>query len=150
MKTNTKTRKIIFCLFILTAALSCGCTPESSAGASNCFDAVSKAQEITIISEDKENSLVITGEEDVVNFVNSLEPEQWTLKTIPRDAAKTGVVRFSQEETVKLWQTKTSGDMYEVCSITVYSEPYIELKAAGMDVSFEINPETADYLNGYL
>ena len=56
---------------------------------------------------------------------------------------------LAQEETIKLGQTDTDGTLYDIATITLYNGSYISFEIGGFDMTFEVNEDTADYLNGY-
>ena len=56
---------------------------------------------------------------------------------------------LAQEETIKLGQTDTDGTLFDIAAITLYSGNFIGLEIGGLDMTFEVSEDTADYLNGY-
>lgn len=145
-----KMKQTILALVLFASVLLCGCSTEFTPDSSEYFDAISKAQAIIVLPSDtSEVRETITGEKEIKNFMTALKPERWELQGIPAAARKTGLLRFVQEETRKPWQPGNSTGMYDVCSITVYDVPYIELEIAGTELPFKINRESSDYLKKY-
>ena len=140
-------------ILILSAAilvLLCGCQANEETNASDYGDDISKAQEIAVISPDTEEVIdTITDTEEIEDFVSALNLDQWELKTLPDEAAEIGSFGFAQEETIKLGQTDTDGTLYDIATITLYNGSYISFEIGGFDMTFEVNEDTADYLNGY-
>ena len=122
--------KKIFITLVAILALLCGCQANENTNASDYGDDISKAQEIE-------------------DFVSALNLDQWELKTLPDEAAEIGSFGFAQEETIKLGQTDTDGTLYDIATITLYNGSYISFEIGGFDMTFEVNEDTADYLNGY-
>jgi hypothetical protein len=142
-------KKIFMVLFMLTVFL-CGCQANKDTDMSDYKNDISKAQGIAIISADTSNVIdTITSKEDIEDFVASLELDKWTLKELPTDAKEVGSFGLSQEETIKLGQTVTDGTLYDVGKITLYDFQYIDFEIAGLSMTFEVNEETAEYLNGF-
>lgn len=56
---------------------------------------------------------------------------------------------MSQEETVKLGQDGTYGNLYDIASITLYDNSYVEFDIGGLNMTFEVSEDTADYLDEY-
>ena len=43
----------------------------------------------------------------------------------------------------------SDGTLYDIATITLYNGSYISFEIGGFDMTFEVNEDTADYLNGY-
>lgn len=140
-------------ILILSAAilvLLCGCQANEETNASDYGDDISKAQEIAVISSDTSEVIdTITDTEEIKDFVSALNLNQWELKTLPDEASEIGSFGLAQEETVKLGQTDTDGTLYDIAAITLYSGNVIGFDIGGLDMTFEVSEDTADYLNGY-
>ena len=140
-------------ILILSAAilvLLCGCQANEETNASDYGDDISKAQEIAVISSNTSEVIdTITDTEEIKDFVSALNLDQWELKTLPDEASEIGSFGLAQEETVKLGQTDTDGTLYDIAVITLYSGDYIGFEIGGLDMTFEVSEDTADYLNGY-
>ena len=130
--------------------LLCGCQANENTNASDYGDDISKAQEIAVISPDTAEVIdTITDTEEIKNFVSALNLDQWELKTLPDEAAIIGSFGLAQEKTIKLGQTDTDGTLYDIATITLYNGDYISFEIGGLDMTFEVSEDTADYLNGY-
>lgn len=142
-------RKVLFVCMILCFIL-CGCQNKENPDALEYQDELSKAQEITVVSEDTSNvTKTITKDKDLKKFVNTLDLEHWRLGELPDDAKKTGTFGFSQEQTIKFGETKPDEKLYDVCEITTYDQPYIDLEMGDIHMVFQITEETLDDLNDY-
>ena len=140
-------------ILILSAAilvLLCGCQANEETNASDYGDDISKAQEIAVISPDTSEVIdTITDIEEIKDFVSALNLDQWELKTLPDKASEIGSFGLAQEETIKLGQTDTDGTLFDIAAITLYSGNVIGFDIGGLDMTFEVSEDTADYLNGY-
>ena len=142
--------KKIFITLVAILALLCGCQANENTNASDYGDDISKAQEIAVISPDTAEVIdTITDTEEIKNFVSALNLDQWELKTLPDEAAIIGSFGLAQEKTIKLGQTDTDGTLYDIATITLYNGDYISFEIGGLDMTFEVSEDTADYLNGY-
>ena len=142
-------KKILITLVAILALL-CGCQANENTNASDYGDDISKAQEIAVISPDTAEVIdTITDTEEIKNFVSALNLDQWELKTLPDEAAIIGSFGLAQEKTIKLGQTDTDGTLYDIATITLYNGDYISFEIGGLDMTFEVSEDTADYLNGY-
>lgn len=142
-------KKILITLVALLALL-CGCQANENTNTSDYGDDISKAQEIAVISPDTAEVIdTITDTEEIKNFVSALNLDQWELKTLPDEAAIIGSFGLAQEKTIKLGQTDTDGTLYDIATITLYNGDYISFEIGGLDMTFEVSEDTADYLNGY-
>ena len=71
------------------------------------------------------------------------------MKTLPDNATEIGSFNLAQEETIKYGQTDTNGALYDVATITLYDGSYIGFEIGGLEMTFAVSEDTADYLNGY-
>lgn len=130
--------------------LLCGCQANENTNASDYGDDISKAQEIAVISPDTEEVIdTITDTEEIEDFVSALDLDQWELKMLPDEASEIGSFGLAQEETIKLGQTDTDGTLFDIAAITLYSGNFIGFEIGGLDMTFEVSEDTADYLNEY-
>ena len=142
-------KKILITLVAILVLL-CGCQANENTNTSDYGDDISKAQEIAVISPDTAEVIdTITDTEEIKNFVSALNLDQWELKTLPDEAAIIGSFGLAQEKTIKLGQTDTDGTLYDIATITLYNGDYISFEIGGLDMTFEVSEDTADYLNGY-
>ena len=142
-------KKILITLVAILALL-CGCQANENTNTSDYGDDISKAQEIAVISPDTAEVIdTITDTEEIKNFVSALNLDQWELKTLPDEAAIIGSFGLAQEKTIKLGQTDTDGTLSDIATITLYNGDYISFEIGGLDMTFEVSEDTADYLNGY-
>ena len=142
-------KKILIATAILTLFL-CGCQSNKNTDTSDYGDNLSKAQEITVVSADTPEVIeTITSKEDIEAFIAALDLDEWKLETLPEDATEIGSFGFLQEETVKLGQADTDGNLYDIAAITLYNDSYIGFETGDLDMTFEVSKDTADYLNKY-
>ena len=142
-------KKIMITLMVILTLL-CGCQANENTNASDYGDDISKAQEIAVISPDTSEVIdTITDTEEIKDFVSALNLDQWELKTLPDKASEIGSFGLAQEETIKLGQTDTDGTLFDIAAITLYSGNVIGFDIGGLDMTFEVSEDTADYLNGY-
>lgn len=143
-------KRIWIALTAVLTVLLCGCQANENTNASDYEWDISKAQEIAVISSDTSEVIeTITDTDDIKKFVLALNVDEWKLKTLPDELSQIGSFGLAQEETIKLGQTDTDGTLYDLAAITLYDGGYIVFKVGGVDMTFEVSEETADYLNGY-
>lgn len=134
---------------VLTLLLS-GCQANNGTDISAYSDDIAKAQEIAVVSADTSEVLeTITSKDDIEHFILSLDLDKWKLKTLPDNATEIGSFNLAQEETIKYGQTDTNGVLYDIATITLYDDSYISFEIGGMEMTFAVSEDTADYLNGY-
>ena len=138
---------------MVALTLLCGCQANKSANSTDYGDAISKAQEIAVISPATAEVIeAITDAKEIEDFVSALNVDQWELTTLPDEAHEVGAFGLAQEKTIKLGQTDTDGALYDVATITLYNGSYIGITICGLDgldMTFAVSADTADYLNGY-
>lgn len=145
-------KKILIALVAIITLL-CGCQAIKNTNSTDYGNAISKAQEITVISPNTAEVIeTITDAKEIEDFVSALNVDQWELKPLPDEASKIGTFGLAQEKTIKLGQTDTDGTLYDVATITLYNGSYIGIEIRGLDdldMTFAVSKDTADYLNGY-
>ena len=135
---------------LMLALLLCGCQSGGNTDSSDFGDDLSKAQEIAVIPAGASDvSETITADEDIKAFIEALDLESWELKSLPEGASEIGSFGLSQEETVKLGQNGTDENLYDIASITLYDNSYVEFDVGRLDMTFEVSKAAADYLDGY-
>ena len=139
--------------FVAILTLLCGCQAGKNTNAADYGDAISKTQEIAVISPDTSEVIeTITDAKEIEDFVSALNVDQWELKPLPDEATEIGAFGLAQEKTIRLGQTDTDGTLYDVATITLYKGSYIGIEICGLDgldMTFAVSEDTADYLNGY-
>ena len=134
---------------VLTLLFS-GCQANNGTDISAYSDDIAKAQEIAVVSADTSEVFeTITSKDDIEHFILSLDMDKWKLKTLPDNATEIGFFNLAQEETIKYGQTDTNGVLYDIATITLYDGSYIGFEIGGMEMTFAVSEDTADYLNGY-
>lgn len=142
--------KKLLIMMALTAILLCACQAKDSPDVSDYEENVAKAQEIAVYSADTPESIgSLTSKEEIEAFVLALNLDKWTPKTLPNGAVKIGSFRLSQEETIKLGQTDSNGRLHDAAEITLYDNGYVCLEAGGIELSFAVEKDIADYLNNF-
>ena len=145
-------KKILIALVAILTLL-CGCQANKNTNSTDYGDAISKAQEITVISPDTAEVIeIITDAKKIDDFVSTLNVDQWELKPLPDEESEIGAFGLAQKKTIKLGQIDTNGTLYDVATITLYSGSYIDIKICGLDgldMTFAVSEDTADYLKEY-
>lgn len=155
-------RSLIIFAAILTLLL-CGCQVNKNTNApvydfqvnkntntSVYGDDISKEHKIIVVSSDTSEVIqTISGEKNLENFVLALNLDEWKLSTLPDNATEIGSFWLTKEDTIKFGETETDGTRHDVVSITLYNNSYICFEVDGLDMTFEVNEDTDDYLNGY-
>lgn len=143
----------ILAVILMVALLLCGCQAgDSNAEISEYYESLSKAQEIEAISaSDSDITATLSEKKDIVDFVLALDMEHWEMNALPKTAEVVGTFSFSQEETIRFFEkTTTDGEMHSVCEMLCYEGiPYLTMKVVGLEMTFKVPDETADYLMAY-
>ncbi len=136
-------------IVILTLFLS-GCQLNKKTDISSYSDSIQKAQRITVISSAQSEIIeTITAKDDIQKFILALDLDKWKLQTLPDKAIEIGSFNLAQEKTIKYGKTDTDGTLYDVATITLYSDSYIGFKIYDLNTTFKVTKDTADYLNRY-
>ena len=142
--------KRIWLMVVLSAVLLCGCQAGGDTEQENCVDSVSKAQAVAVITDDNTEVIaVLTGTDEIEDFVCALRIDDWEPGKLPAGIGRTGTFALSQEATMRLGQKGTDGMMYDIGKITAYDGPWVSFEVLGVSMTFAVPEATAAYLNGY-
>lgn len=143
-------KRLFLTIAAVLALFLSGCQINNGTDISAYSDDMAKAQEIAVISADTSEILeTITSRDDIEHFILSLESDKWKWKIAPENAAEVGSFHLAQEKTIKYGQTDTDGILSDVATITLYEDSCISFEIGGLDMTFTVSEDTADYLNGY-
>lgn len=56
---------------------------------------------------------------------------------------------IAPRENNQVGQVDTDEALYDIVTITLYDRAHISFEIWGLNMTFEVNEDTADYLNGY-
>lgn len=143
-------KRIFLTIATIVTLLLSGCHANNENEISDYGNDIAKAQEIAVVSpETSEVIETIDSKENIEDFVLALDLDNWTLKKLPKEATEIGSFVLSQEETIKRGQTNTDGTLYDIAAITLYDNSYIRFEISGINMTFVVSKDTANYLNGY-
>ena len=146
-------RKLLFVCTIALLLCLCGCQAGESADTLQFGDAFSKAQAIAVISSDSSEVLeTITDAEEIQAFTLALDVDQWELASLPEDAAELGAFGFSQQKTVRFFDSAPDETLYDVGALALYEGGYIGIEVEGSDwlqATFQVSEETYAFLKAY-
>ncbi|WP_350301389.1 hypothetical protein [Peribacillus frigoritolerans] len=110
-----------------------------------------KSQKIEVSSEENPELVlnVIDNQDDVNEFVNTLEVDKWSIVDIPSNSTKGYIYKMYQEDTVKLGEPNTDKkELIQIATIITYKDsPYIELKTKKLNLNFKVPKDVAEYLS---
>ena len=142
-------KKISITLVVILTLLF-GCQTNKDANTSDFGDDIAKTQEIAVISPDTSEVMdTIPDTKEIQEFISALHLDQWELQPLPDEASEIGSFGLAKERTIKLWQTDTDGTLYDIAMITLYNGAHIRFEIGGLDITFKVSEDTANYLNGY-
>ncbi len=146
-------RKLLFVCTIVLMLCLCGCQAGESADTLQYGDAFSKAQAIAVISSDSSEVLeTITDAEEIRAFTLALDVDQWELASLPEDAAGLGAFGFSQQKTVRFFDSAPDETLYDVGTLALYEGGYIGIEVEGsewLQATFKVSEDTYTFLKAY-
>lgn len=146
-------RRVLFLFAIALLLCLCGCQAEESADDLHFGDAFSKAQAIAVISSDPSEVLeTITDAEEIQAFTLALDVDQWELASLPDDAARLGSFGFSQQKTVRFFDSAPDETLYDVGTLALYEGGYIGIEVEGsewLQATFKVSKDTYAFLKAY-
>ncbi|MEC0347584.1 hypothetical protein [Peribacillus frigoritolerans] len=110
-----------------------------------------KSQKIEVSSEENPELVlsVIDNQDEVNEFVNTLEINKWRIVDTPPNSTKGYIYKMYQEDTVKLGEPNTDEKgLKQIATIMTYKDsPYIELRTKKLQLNFKVPKDVAEYLS---
>lgn len=110
-----------------------------------------RSQKIEVSSEENPELVlnVIDNQEDVSEFVNTLEVDKWSIVDVPSNSTKGYIYKMYQEDKVQLGEPNTDKkELKQIATIITYKDgPYIEFKTKKLNLNFKVPKDVAEYLS---
>ncbi|PCD05804.1 hypothetical protein CMV16_20740 [Peribacillus simplex] len=110
-----------------------------------------KSEKIEVSSEENPDLVlsVIDNQDEVSEFVNTLEIDKWRISDAPSTSTKEYMYKMYQEGTVTLGEKKTDKKkLKQIATIITYKDsPYIELRTKKLHLNFKVPKDVAEYLS---
>ncbi|MED4692276.1 hypothetical protein [Peribacillus frigoritolerans] len=141
--------KKVCMLLIFVSVFLFGCSNEKKDLKEN--PGLDKSEKIEVSSEENpELALSVIDNQDEVNeFVNTLEINKWRIVDTPSTSNKEYIYKMYQEDTVKLGEPNTDEKgLKQIATIITYKDsPYIELRTKKLQLNFKVPKDVAEYLS---
>ncbi|TDL85902.1 hypothetical protein E2R55_23140 [Vibrio vulnificus] len=136
-------------IFIFVSVLLFGCSNEKKDLKED--PGLYKSQKIEVSSEENPELVlsVIDNQDEVSEFVNTLEVDKWRIVDTPSKSTKGYIYKMYQEDTVKLGEPKTDKkELKQIATIITYKDSsYIELRTKKLQLNFKVPKDVAEYLS---
>ncbi|WP_440970244.1 hypothetical protein ACSS6N_23350 [Peribacillus frigoritolerans] len=140
--------KKVCMLLIFVSVLFFGCSNEKNLQED---PGLNKSQKIEVSSEENPELVlsVIDNQDEVSEFVNTLEVDKWRIVDTPPNSTKEYIYKMYQEDTVKLGEPNTDEKgLKQIATIITYKDsPYIELRTKKLHLYFKVPKDVAEYLS---
>ena len=141
--------KKVCMIFIFVSVLLFGCSNEKKDLKGD--PGLDKSQKIEVSSEENPELVlsVIDNQDEVGEFVNTLEVDNWRIVDTPPNSTKGYIYKMYQEDTVKLGEPNTDEKgLKQIATIITYKDsPYIELRTKKLHLYFKVPKDVAEYLS---
>lgn len=141
--------KKVCMIFIFVSVLLFGCSNEKKDLKED--PGLDKSQKIEVSSEENPELVlsVIDNQDEVNEFVNTLEINKWRIVDTPSTSTKEYIYKMYQEDTVKLGEPNTDEKgLKQIATIITYKDsPYIELRTKKLYLNFKVPKDVAEYLS---
>ncbi|MCK2020350.1 hypothetical protein [Peribacillus frigoritolerans] len=141
--------KKVCMLLIFVSVFLFGCSNEKKDLKEN--PGLDKSEKIEVSSEENPELVlsVIDNQDEVNEFVNTLEINKWRIVDTPSTSTKEYIYKMYQEDTVKLGEPNTDEKgLKQIATIITYKDsPYIELRTKKLDLYFKVPKDVAEYLS---
>ncbi|MGG4197996.1 hypothetical protein [Peribacillus frigoritolerans] len=141
--------KKVCMLLIFVSVFLFGCSNEKKDLKEN--PGLDKSEKIEVSSEENPELVlsVIDNQDEVNEFVNTLEINKWRIVDTPSTSTKEYIYKMYQEDTVKRGEPNTDEKgLKQIATIITYKDsPYIELSTKIMHLYFKVPKDVAEYLS---
>ncbi|YCI76405.1 hypothetical protein M1D47_22955 [Bacillus sp. R1-10] len=141
--------KKVCMIFIFVSVLLFGCSNEKKNLKED--PGLDKSEKIEVSSEENPELVlsVIDNQDEVNEFVNTLEINKWRIVDTPSTSTKEYIYKMYQEDTVKLGEPNTDEKGLEQIAtiITIKDSPYIELRTKKLHLNFKVPKDVTEYLS---
>lgn len=141
--------KKVCMLLIFVSVFLFGCSNEKKDLKEN--PGLDKSEKIEVSSEENPELVlsVIDNQDEVNEFVNTLEINKWRIVDTPSTSTKEYIYKMYQEDTVKLGEPNTDEKgLKQIATIITYKDsPYIELRTKKLHLYFKVPKDVAEYLS---
>ncbi|MEP9409123.1 hypothetical protein ABKP09_22700 [Peribacillus frigoritolerans] len=141
--------KKVCMLLIFVSVFLFGCSNEKKDLKEN--PGLDKSEKIEVSSEENPELVlsVIDSQDEVNEFVNTLEVDKWRIVDTPPSSTKGYIYKMYQEDTVKLGEPITDEKgLKQIPTIITYKDsPYIELRTKKLHLYFKVPKDVAEYLS---
>lgn len=141
--------KKVCMIFIFVSVLLFGCSNEKKDLKGD--PGLDKSEKIEVSSEENPELVlsVIDNQDEVSEFVNTLEINKWRIEDAPSASTKEYIYKMYQEDTVKLGEPNTDEkELKQIATIITYKDsPYIELRTKKLHLNFKVPKDVAEYLS---
>ncbi|MFS0669559.1 hypothetical protein AB1L12_16745 [Peribacillus frigoritolerans] len=136
-------------IFVSVSVLLFGCSNEKKDLKGD--PGLDKSEKIEVSSEENPELVlsVIDNQDEVNEFVNTLEINKWRIVDTPSTSTKEYIYKMYQEDTVKLGEPNTDEKgLKQIATIITYKDsPYIELRTKKLHLYFKVPKDVAEYLS---
>ncbi|AZV62594.1 hypothetical protein [Peribacillus frigoritolerans] len=141
--------KKVCMILIFVSVLLFGCSNEKKDLKED--PGLDKSEKIEVSSEENPELVlsVIDNQDEVNEFVNTLEINKWRIVDTPSTSTKEYIYKMYQEDTVKLGEPNTDEKgLKQIATIITYKDsPYIELRTKKLHLYFKVPKDVAEYLS---
>ncbi|MFY0804775.1 hypothetical protein [Peribacillus frigoritolerans] len=141
--------KKVCMIFIFVSVLFFGCSNEKKDLKED--PGLNKSQKIEVSSEENPDLVlsVIDNQDEVSEFVNTLEVDKWRIVDNPPSSTKEYIYKMYQEDTVKHGEPNTDKkELKQIATIITYKDsPYIELRTKKLHLNFKVPKDVAEFLS---
>lgn len=139
-------KRIMIVVMLCLLAL-CGCKNMSVADITVDNDAYTRTDRIDIIPTGSTEVIkTLESKEEVDDFIEQWNMDDWELTSLPEGTQKSGTFNFIKKENSEMGKEK----LIYVGELYAYKDsPYVTLKINGMTLSFSVSESVFHYLNSY-
>lgn len=141
---------ILLSALLLIGFTGCGFNVNNGFNIDDYDDTINNSDRIDVIVDDKRVDM-ISGHNNMEDFVTAIKLDEWKIKELPDDAKKNAEFVMYKNKTKKAGSKDNSTKFIQVAKIITYKDiNYVTLSIAKMEFDFKIPDDVSDYLNTFI
>ncbi|MCR2031995.1 hypothetical protein [Anaerofustis stercorihominis] len=141
---------ILLSVLLLIGFTGCGFSVNNDFNIEDYDDTINNSDRIDVIVDNKRVDM-ISGHNNMEDFINAIKLDEWKIKELPDDAKKNAEFVMYKNKTKKAGSKDNSTKFIQVAKIITYKDiNYVTLSIAKMEFDFKIPDDVSDYLNTFI
>jgi len=135
-------------IFIILGFSACGININSDFNIDDYTNTLKSSDRIDVMKDDQRIDM-ISGHNNLEDFISALKLEEWEIKDLPKDAETNG--EFIMFKGQKKKTNNEDVKFNKVAEIATYKDlPYVTLRISKIEFNFKVPADVEDYINTFI